>query len=140
LKAKKSLGQHFLINEHIAERIAEALPEEKNFIEIGPGRGVLTKYLVKREAHFIPVEKDDNLAVYIANEYPSLEEHIINQDFLKVDLSSLFKGERFSINFVNDMNSSTLKLSGLLLKISCSKSFLSFTMPFKVLRIILRLC
>lgn len=86
-----------MVNEHIAERIADALPEEKNFIEVGPGRGVLTKYLVNREANFIPIEKDDVLAAFIANEYPALEEKIINNDFLKVDLSELFEGERFSI-------------------------------------------
>ncbi len=86
-----------MVNEYIAERIADALPEEKNFIEVGPGRGVLTKYLVKRDANFIPIEKDDVLAAFIANEYPSLAQTIINNDFLKVDLSKLFEGASFSI-------------------------------------------
>lgn len=51
MKAKKSFGQHFLVNEHIAEQIAEGftkVTENANVLEIGPGKGVLTKYLNKK--------------------------------------------------------------------------------------------
>ena len=96
-----------MVNEQIAENITDALPDDKNFVEVGPGRGVLTKYLVKRDAHFIPIEKDDVLATFIANEYPSLSKEIINEDFLKVDLQQLFSGESFSIigNFPYNISS-----------------------------------
>ena len=91
VKAKKQLGQHFLTDENIAERIARSLTgRSRCLLEIGPGMGVLTKYLIGDERyHFAAIELD-----YLAVHYPELR--VIEGDFLRLDLSSLFSESELS--------------------------------------------
>lgn len=98
MKAKKSFGQHFLINEPLAEKIANSLLMEsdiKNVLEIGPGRGVLTKYLVKQDINLRVVEADKDMVHYLESNYPSLRDNIIFLDFLKLNMKKVFDGEPF---------------------------------------------
>lgn len=90
VKAKKFLGQHFLTDEGIARRIVESLsPEVNRLLEIGPGMGILTKYLIDREhTDFHVIEIDRESVAYLHDHYPTLD--VIEGDFLKLDLTSLF--------------------------------------------------
>lgn len=109
VKAKKFLGQHFLTDERIAERIVESLSTETNHVlEIGPGMGVLTKYLIKKdELDFHVVEIDRESVAYLHDLYPTLD--VIEGDFLQYDLTSLFH-DTFSIigNFPYNISSQIL--------------------------------
>ncbi len=98
MKAKKSFGQHFLINEPLAEGIAHSLmmlEEHRNVLEIGPGKGVLTKYLIDQDINLRVVEADRDMISYLENEFPKLRDDIIFLDFLKLDMSKVFDGEPF---------------------------------------------
>jgi len=98
MKAKKSFGQHFLVNEHIAENIANGLLKKdglKNILEIGPGKGVLTKYLTKHETNLKVVEADQDMVDYLIRAKIINEDQIIFLDFLKLNLSKVFDGEQF---------------------------------------------
>jgi 16S rRNA (adenine1518-N6/adenine1519-N6)-dimethyltransferase len=89
-RPKKSLGQHFLRDENIARKIVDSLKAEgtDNIIEIGPGNGVLTKYLfARKEYSVLAVEIDNDKVEYLRNEFPGKEDQIIHCDFLKYDLS-----------------------------------------------------
>jgi len=91
VRAKKSLGQHFLKDEHIARQIAESLTGlTPHVLEIGPGMGVLTKYLCTRQdLDFHAIEIDHESVDYLHAHYPQL--HVIEGDFLALDPSSLFQ-------------------------------------------------
>lgn len=85
---KKSLGQHFLKDETIINKIVEALQEHpfKNLLEVGPGTGALTKHLVNLPGiHFKAVELDDEKVVYLEKLFPSIKDKIIHQSFLDID-------------------------------------------------------
>src|ERR1035437_8566803 len=91
VRAKKSLGQHFLKDENIAQKIASSLlPLSEQLIEIGPGMGMLTKYLIE-DTRFKTrmVEIDRESVAYLKANYPQLEPDIIEEDFLKMDLKPL---------------------------------------------------
>lgn len=109
VRAKKHLGQHFLKDEEVAERIAETLSYKgyKYLLEIGPGMGVLTKYLLKKETELHVVEIDTESVAYLNEHYPKLQGKIHEQDFLKYDISSVFGGEQFAIigNFPYNISS-----------------------------------
>lgn len=92
VKAKKFLGQHFLTDENIASRIVESLsPSSTRVLEIGPGMGVLTKYLINREnTDFHVVEIDRESVAWLHEYYPGLD--VIEGDFLKMAISALFHG------------------------------------------------
>ena len=107
---KKSLGQHFLKDENIARKIVGSLPESPSqFIEIGPGTGVLTKYLFERPGTGYYIETDQNSIKYLAGKYSDHERYFIHGDFLKTDPGSFFEGE-FSIigNFPYNISSPIL--------------------------------
>lgn len=93
VKPKKNLGQHFLRNEDIARQIAESIATEpKNVLEIGPGMGVLTKYLInKNYENFNVVEIDRESVEYLQQHYHALREHIWSKDFLTLDLADLYE-------------------------------------------------
>jgi 16S rRNA (adenine1518-N6/adenine1519-N6)-dimethyltransferase len=99
VKAKKFLGQHFLEDESIAEAIADSLTLNgyKNVLEIGPGMGVLTKYLLKKPITTYVIEIDRESVEYLQNNYLNLAPRIIEQDFLKYDLSTAFNEEPLAI-------------------------------------------
>lgn len=90
VRAKKYLGQHFLKDENIAAQIADSLTGSvPHVLEIGPGMGVMTKYLLdKSELDFHAIEIDRESVDYLHSHYPSL--HVIEGDFLQLDLSTLF--------------------------------------------------
>jgi 16S rRNA (adenine1518-N6/adenine1519-N6)-dimethyltransferase len=91
VKPKKYLGQHFLKDENIARKIVDSLGDSvRNVLEVGPGMGVLTKHLLTKGYNDLRVaEIDTESVVYLRNYYPSL--HIIEGDFLKLDLSALYQ-------------------------------------------------
>lgn len=91
VRAKKSLGQHFLKDEGIARRIADSLElsERTPVLEIGPGMGVLTKYLINNpNADFTVVEIDKESVAYLNEHYPELR--VIDGDFLKMRLDQVY--------------------------------------------------
>lgn len=99
VKAKKHLGQHFLNDETIAQKIADTLTLKnyKTVLEIGPGMGVLTKYLLKKNITTHVIEIDTESVAYLQANYLNLASRIIEEDFLKHDLNDIFKGEPFAI-------------------------------------------
>lgn len=109
VRAKKFLGQHFLIDEGIAQRIVGSLTgRTANLIEIGPGMGVLTKYLIdKPELNFHVIEIDRESVAWLHEHYPTLD--VIEGDFLKLDLNTLFH-DSFAIigNFPYNISSQIL--------------------------------
>lgn len=85
---KKSLGQHFLKDENICHKIVDELKRYpfRNLLEVGPGGGALTKYLVQLpDIQFKAVEVDDEKVVYLKKTYPQLEGKIIHQSFLDIE-------------------------------------------------------
>jgi len=85
---KKSLGQHFLKDESISKRIVEELQKctFKNLVEVGPGGGALTKYLIKLpDINFRAVEIDDEKVAFLKKTYPALADKIIHQSFLEIE-------------------------------------------------------
>lgn len=95
VKPKKSLGQHFLKDLQIAQRIADTLSEYKHLpvLEIGPGMGVLTRFLLDAGHDLTVVELDMDSVDYLEQNFPALDGKILPADFLKLDLSNLFPGE-----------------------------------------------
>ncbi|RZJ68502.1 MAG: 16S rRNA (adenine(1518)-N(6)/adenine(1519)-N(6))-dimethyltransferase RsmA [Flavobacterium sp.] len=109
VKAKKHLGQHFLNDENIARKIAETLSGEgySDVLEIGPGMGVLTKYLLEKDYTTHVIEIDTESVEYLNAHYPKLHGKIISKDFLKYDLSEVFRDKSFAIigNFPYNISS-----------------------------------
>ena len=99
VKAKKHLGQHFLNDESVAQDIADTLTLKgyQQVLEIGPGMGVLTKYLLKKDITTHVIEIDTESVDYLKANYLNLAPRIIEKDFLKYDLNQVFKGEPFAI-------------------------------------------
>lgn len=99
VRAKKHLGQHFLKDEEIAEKIGDTLTLEgyKNVLEIGPGMGVLTKYLLKKNVEIVAMDLDKESIAYLEENYPEKNLKIVEADFLKYDLSQVFGDEQFGI-------------------------------------------
>lgn len=95
VKPKKFLGQHFLTDLKVAEDIADTMEEFKNLpvLEIGPGMGVLTQFMVQKGYDLTVVELDWDSVAYLKERFPQLEGRIIEHDFLKLDLDKLFPGE-----------------------------------------------
>lgn len=95
VRPKKALGQHFLTDLNVAKRIASTLGEYKNLpvIEVGPGMGVLTQFLID-DGHDVRVaEIDDESVEYLKENFPALDGRIIEGDFLKMDLDDVFAGD-----------------------------------------------
>ncbi|NAS31967.1 16S rRNA (adenine(1518)-N(6)/adenine(1519)-N(6))-dimethyltransferase RsmA [Flavobacteriaceae bacterium R38] len=109
VRAKKHLGQHFLNDENIAEKIASSLTlnNYKTILEIGPGMGVLTKYLLKKPVTTYVIEIDTESVSYLQANYLQLSNRIISEDFLKYDLNTIFNNEPFAIigNFPYNISS-----------------------------------
>ncbi|WP_412986556.1 16S rRNA (adenine(1518)-N(6)/adenine(1519)-N(6))-dimethyltransferase RsmA [Pontimicrobium sp. IMCC45349] len=109
VKAKKHLGQHFLRDENIAKKIADTLTLNgyKNVLEIGPGMGVLTKYLLEKDIATYVIEIDSESVEYLQANYLNLAPRIIEKDFLKYDLNEVFKEEPLAVigNFPYNISS-----------------------------------
>ena len=108
VKAKKHLGQHFLTDETIAKKIADSLTEKgyNNVLEIGPGMGVLTKYLLEKKAVVTVMELDSESVTYLKETFPlehlnlnttSEKFKILEGDFLKQQITQLFNKEQVAI-------------------------------------------
>jgi 16S rRNA (adenine1518-N6/adenine1519-N6)-dimethyltransferase len=112
VRAKKSLGQHFLKDENTARLIVESLTagKSKHVLEIGPGMGVLTQFLFKHhEYETTLIELDRDSIAFLKKKYPEKESRLIEGDFLQLDLKKLF-GEQFSVigNFPYNISSQIL--------------------------------
>lgn len=114
MQAKKSYGQHFLNNEHYAANIANALVltgAYRQVLEVGPGRGVLTKHLLARKADFelTVVDADRDMTDYINEHYPELRGRVIEMDFLRFNFAKVFEGQLGLIgNFPYNISSQIL--------------------------------
>ena len=109
VKPKKNLGQHFLTDLDIARRIAvtvDACPDIP-ILEIGPGMGVLTQYLVTKGREVKAVEIDAESVNYLNGTYPQLRDNILGEDFLLMDLTKVFGGRQFVLtgNYPYDISS-----------------------------------
>lgn len=109
VKPKKNLGQHFLIDLSIAQRIADTVDTCPDIpvLEIGPGMGVLTQYLVTKPREVKAVEIDRESVAYLREKFPKLQNNIIGQDFLRMDLNDVFAGRKFVLtgNYPYDISS-----------------------------------
>lgn len=118
VKAKKHLGQHFLTDEDVAEKIGGTLSNVgyENVVEIGPGTGVLTKYLLGKPYHLIALDLDTESIAYLKENFTIEHASQINKtksfevleaDFLKIDVKKLFNGNEFAItgNFPYNISS-----------------------------------
>src|SRR5690554_452347 len=99
VRAKKHLGQHFLKDESIAQKIGETLTLKtyNNILEIGPGMGVLTKWLVHKDVSVIAMDVDTESILYLKEHLPYQNLEILEGDFLRYDLSTIFENEQFAI-------------------------------------------
>ncbi|MDL2222369.1 16S rRNA (adenine(1518)-N(6)/adenine(1519)-N(6))-dimethyltransferase RsmA [Parabacteroides sp. OttesenSCG-928-N08] len=90
VKPKKGLGQHFLKDMQIAERIADTMQDYKHLplLEVGPGTGVLTRFLLDKGFDLTVVELDMESIDYLEQHFPDLDGRIINDDFLRIDLNA----------------------------------------------------
>lgn len=97
VKPKKFLGQHFLKDLSIAKDIADTVDECPGLpiLEVGPGMGVLTQFLMEKGREVKVVELDFESVAYLRENFPALEGNIIEDDFLKLKLEKLFDGRPF---------------------------------------------
>ena len=97
VKPKKNLGQHFLTDLGVAEAIADTVDACPGLpvLEVGPGMGVLTQYLIKKPRELRVVEIDRESVAYLHEHFPQLDGKVISGDFLRMDLSKLFGGQPF---------------------------------------------
>jgi 16S rRNA (adenine1518-N6/adenine1519-N6)-dimethyltransferase len=109
VRAKKHLGQHFLKDENIARAIVDALKDKDpvtSVIEVGPGTGVLTQFLINEFTNFHALDVDTESVAYLQEKYPSEKKKIILADFLETDLVTI-AGEKFNVigNFPYNISS-----------------------------------
>lgn len=97
VKPKKFLGQHFLTDLNVAHRIADTVDACPGIpvLEVGPGMGVLTQYIIPKEREFKVVEIDFDSVPYLHEHFPQLGDNIIEGDFLKMNLHDVFDGRPF---------------------------------------------
>ena len=97
VKPKKFLGQHFLIDLQIAKKIADTVDACPSIpvLEVGPGMGVLTQYLMQKDRPLKVVEIDRESVPYLQEHFPALKDSIIEADFLQLDLRQVFDGQPF---------------------------------------------
>lgn len=97
VRPKKFLGQHFLTDLRTAEAIADTVDShpELPILEVGPGMGVMTQFLLKKQRPLKVVELDFESVAYLRKEFPELEPNLIEDDFLKMHLEHTFNGKPF---------------------------------------------
>ena len=109
VRPKKNLGQHFLTDLNIAKAIADTVDACPDIpvLEIGPGMGVLTQYLVTKPREVKAVEIDTESVAYLHENFPSLRDNIIGDDFLRMNLNDIFAGRQFVLtgNYPYDISS-----------------------------------
>lgn len=109
VRAKKHLGQHFLNDENIARNTVNALLEKDKtsfIIEVGPGTGVLTQFLINDVDNFLAMDVDGESVEYLKTKYPEKKDKIVLADFLETDLQKL-AGQKFNVvgNFPYNISS-----------------------------------
>ena len=109
VRPKKNLGQHFLTDLNIAKAIADTVDAcpDLPVLEVGPGMGVMTQYLVEKPRPFKVVEIDRESVAYLQEHFPRLCNNIIGGDFLRMDLREVFGGQQFVLtgNYPYDISS-----------------------------------
>jgi 16S rRNA (adenine1518-N6/adenine1519-N6)-dimethyltransferase len=111
LRAKKSYGQHFLNSERTAQRIADSLQQGgtayQRLLEVGPGQGMLTKYLLQRSEELIVVEADRDMVLFLNKYFEELRGNIVEANFLNTDLTALNQQQPFGLvgNFPYNISS-----------------------------------
>lgn len=109
VRPKKHLGQHFLTDLNTARRIVDSMDYDNsvNVLEIGPGKGVLTKFLLEKNANLKLVELDSESVEYLIANFDSSKMEVIKGDVLKLDFSKIFAGQSFSVigNFPYNISS-----------------------------------
>lgn len=109
VRPKKNLGQHFLTDLGIAKRIADTVDAcpELPVLEVGPGMGVMTQFLVEKPRPLKVVEIDRESVAYLNERFPRLRENILGEDFLVMDLTKVFDGKPFVLtgNYPYDISS-----------------------------------
>ena len=109
VRPKKNLGQHFLTDLNIAKAIADTVDAcpEIPVLEVGPGMGVMTQFLVEKPRPFKVVEIDRESVAYLQEHFPRLSNNIIGGDFLRMDLREVFDGQQFVLtgNYPYDISS-----------------------------------
>lgn len=109
VRPKKNLGQHFLTDLSVAKQIADTVDAcpEIPILEIGPGMGVLTRYLVEKPREVKAVEIDKESVCYLNEAFPKLRDNILGEDFLRMDLDKVFEGRPFVLtgNYPYDISS-----------------------------------
>jgi 16S rRNA (adenine1518-N6/adenine1519-N6)-dimethyltransferase len=114
VKAKKHLGQHFLIDKNVSKKIADQFKGHRNctkVLEIGPGMGALTTFLLENKENEVwAMDIDKESIVYLKDHFPQLENRIIEADFLKDNLALHFGTEPFAVvgNFPYNISSQIL--------------------------------
>lgn len=113
VKAKKHLGQHFLTDKNICHKIANQYQKSrgcKKVLEIGPGMGALTEFLLKNDLDVWAMDVDTESIDYLKKNFPALEGKLLEADFLKADLNALLGDEPFSVvgNFPYNISSQIL--------------------------------
>ena len=93
VRPKKNLGQHFLTDLNIAKRIADTVDACPDIpvLEVGPGMGVMTQYLVEKPREIKAVEIDRESVAFLNTHFPKLQGNILGQDFLRMDLQEVFE-------------------------------------------------
>ena len=109
VRPKKNLGQHFLTDLSIAKRIADTVDVRADLpvLEIGPGMGVMTQFLLEKPQELRVVEIDRESVAYLQANFPKLEGRIVSGDFLRMDLNEVFEGREFLLtgNYPYDISS-----------------------------------
>ena len=109
VRPKKNLGQHFLTDLSIAKAIADTVDACPGLpvLEVGPGMGVMTQYLVEKPRPLKVVEIDRESVAYLNEHFPQLRENILGEDFLRMDLNTVFDGQPFVLtgNYPYDISS-----------------------------------
>ncbi|MGN0280714.1 MAG: 16S rRNA (adenine(1518)-N(6)/adenine(1519)-N(6))-dimethyltransferase RsmA [Prevotella sp.] len=109
VRPKKNLGQHFLTDLNIAKRIADTVDAcpELPVLEVGPGMGVLTQFLMEKPRQTKVVEIDSESVAYLNEHFPRLRDNILGEDFLRMDLTKVFDGKQFVLtgNYPYDISS-----------------------------------
>jgi 16S rRNA (adenine1518-N6/adenine1519-N6)-dimethyltransferase len=109
VRPKKNLGQHFLTDLSIAKRIADTVDACPDIpvLEVGPGMGVMTQFLVEKPRPLRVVEIDRESVEYLNEHFPRLRDNILGEDFLRMDLRTLFDGQQFVLtgNYPYDISS-----------------------------------
>ena len=109
VKPKKNLGQHFLTDLNVAKNIADTVDACPDIpvLEVGPGMGMLTQFLIVKPRPVKVVEIDDESVRWLYEHFPALKEHSIADDFLRMELHTLFDGKPFVLtgNYPYDISS-----------------------------------